>query len=218
MKTANIYMGSAAILKHINGTKAETSGPDKNGDNSSGHGNSSCIFIFFKDKFVSGLNAVINTFTEYSFKFQTGGIRLSRRSFFKDREMNMRTVYSSGSFRISASIPEKISWFFSRITDVLIICSESVRVFTDLLRIISLLRISYPGIHENYFQPVRENYGIFFQLPEPLRLYSILMADTSRSFKFLYYLFRSFPGLFRSLPVESGDELNTIQNQIFNQK
>mgnify|MGYP001294821266 CR=1 FL=1 len=91
MKTANIYMGSAAILKHINGTKAETSGPDKNGDNSSGHGNSSCVFIFFKDKFVSGLNAVIDTFTEYSFKFQTGRIRLNRSIFIKGRELNMRT-------------------------------------------------------------------------------------------------------------------------------
>lgn len=35
MKTTNTYMGSAATLKHISGTKAETSGQEKNGDNSS---------------------------------------------------------------------------------------------------------------------------------------------------------------------------------------
>ena len=215
MKTTNTYMGSAATLKHISGTKTETSVSDKNEDNTSGHGNTSCIFIFIKDKFVSGLNAIIKTFTEYSFKFNAGRSKLSRMSFFKGREMNMRTGNSSGSFRISTCSSGKISLFFRRISDVLISCSKSVRVFTNPLRNISLVGISYPDIHGNYFQPVRENCGIFFQLPESLKVYSILMADTSRSFKFLYYLFRCFPGLFRSLPAGSGDEQKTIKNQIY---
>jgi len=214
MKTKITYIGSAAKLKHISGTKVETSVSDKNGDNRSGHGNTSCIFIFIKDKFVSGLNAIIKTYTEYSFKFNTGRSKLSRMSFFKGREMNMRTGNSSCFFRISASSSGKISWFFRRISDELISCYKSVRVFTNSLRKISIPGISYPDIHGNYFQPVRENCGIFFQIPESLKVYSILMADTSGSFKFLYYLFRCFPGLFRSLPAGSGDEPKTIKNQI----
>ena len=210
MKTANTYMGSVAILKHISGIKAETYDSVKNGDKRSGHGNTYCIFIFFKDKFVSGLNAVINTFTEYSFKSQTDGIKLSRWSFFKGREMNMRTGNSSGSFRIFTGSSGKTSLFFRRKSDLLISCSKSVRVFSNPLRNISLAGISFPDIHGNYFQPVIENCGIFFQIPESLRVYSISMSYTFRSFKFLYYLFRCFPGLFRSLTAESGDEQNTI--------
>ena len=215
MKTKITYIGSAVKLKHISGTKAETSVSDKNGDNRSGHGNTSCIFIFIKDKFVSGLNAVIKTFTQYSFKFNTGRSKLNRMSFFKGREMNMRTGNSSGSFRISNCSSGKISLFFRRISDVLISCSMSVRVITNPLRNISLVGISYPDIHGIYFRPVRENCGIFFQLPESLRVYSILITDTFGSFKFLYYLFRCFPGLFRSLPAGSGDEQKTIKNQIY---
>lgn len=215
MKTIINIKDSLITVKHISGTKAETSRPDKNGDNSSGERNTPCKLIFIKDKFVSGLNAIIKTFSEYSFKFNTGRSKLSRMSFFKGREMNMRTGNSSGSFRISTCSSGKISLFFRRISDVLISCSKSVRVFTTPLRNISLVGISYPDINGNYFQPVRENCGIFFRLPESLRVYSILITETFGSFKYLYYLFRCFPGLFRSLPAGSGDEQKTIKNQIY---
>ena len=117
MKTENKVIESASILKHIRGTKAQTSVSDKNGDKRSGHEDTYCIFIFIKENFISGSNAVIKTLTEFSFKSQTGGIKLSRWSFFKGREMNMRTGNSSCFFRISTGSSGKISGFFRRISD-----------------------------------------------------------------------------------------------------
>ena len=217
MKTENTYMGSVAILKHISGIKAETYDSVKNGDNSSGHGNTSCIFIFMKDKFISGLNAVIKALTEFSFKSKKGGIKFSRRSFLKGREMYMLTGNSSYFFRISSGSSGKISGFFKRISDELISFCKSVRGFTKSLRRISIHGKSFPGIHRIYSRSVRENCGIFIQLPESLRVSSVMTAYIFRSYRFLYYLFLCFPGLFRSLPEESVGEQMTIKNRFINQ-
>lgn len=206
MKTTNTYMGSASTLKHISGTKTETSVSDKNEDNTSGHGNTSCIFIFIKDKFVSGLNAIIKTFTEYSFKFNAGRSKLSRMSFFKGREMNMRTGNSSGIFRISSDNSGTISRFSGRVREISGRFSEVIRRFANSVSGYFILPVSFPDIPGKYTGLVTENSGLFFQLPETYKELSELLLDFYGSFKVLSDLLRRFPGLFGSLSAESGDE------------
>ena len=210
MKTNNTGKKSAVTLNHISGTKVHTPDSAKNDDNRSGAGNTSCIFIFIKDRLFSGKNLLVKAFNKYKFEPIKDNDISDRYNFFKGRELHMRTGEFPGSMREysyssgdSSAFDRKISVMFRRFSAVIRGFSGFVRIIPGALRNSSGRLGNFSGLYSKI--P-----GLFYKLPDIYRKFSGLHRYFSGSFLVFSEIFRNFPGLFRGFSEGSGERLKRI--------